>query len=233
MVACPAGNRILDSLTPEQSEPLLARGKLVSLRQGQVVFQQDGPIPKVYFPTTCVFGIILVLDDGRQVEAATVGNWGLIGLPLFLGVDRHPFRAVVEVSGQACQVAAASFLQAARLGSALDALLRRYTLYRLRCADQTGACNALHPVQERLARWLLIAHDRAGSDEFHITHEFLALLLGVTRQTVSTMAAALQAARLITYHRGRLRILDREALERASCGCYQSLKHLYATIVGI
>jgi CRP-like cAMP-binding protein len=232
-VACRTGNRILDTLPPEEWKPLLACGKAVSLRQGQVVLQQGGPIPKAYFPTTCVFGIILVLDHGRQVEAATVGNWGLIGLPLFLGVDRHPFRAVVEVSGQACQVPACQCLQAARPGTALDGLLRRYTIYRLRCADQTGACNALHSVEARLARWLLIAHDRAGHNEFHITHELLGQLLGVRRQTLSTVAAALQDARLITYRRGRLRILDRKGLERACCGCYQSLKHLYATIVGI
>jgi CRP-like cAMP-binding protein len=129
-------------------------------------------------------------------------------------------------------VPAAAFLQVAKPGSALDRLMRRYALYRLRCADQTGACNTLHSVEQRLARWLLMAHDRTGRDEFRLTHEFVSGLLGVRRQTVSIVAGTLQRAGLITYRRGVLRVLDREGRAAAGCECYEVLKRLYGRIVG-
>jgi CRP-like cAMP-binding protein len=185
----------------------------------------------VYFPTTGVFGVVLFLEEGKQVEGTTVGHEGMVGLPLFLGDDFHPFRAIVQVPGEAVEMPAATFLQAAQPGSALDRLVRRYTLYRLRCANQTGACNTLHAVEERLARWLLMTHDRAGKDEFLLTHESLSEVLGVRRQTVSIIAGTLQRAGLITYRRGVLWVLDWEGLEDASCECYEVLKQLYARIM--
>jgi CRP-like cAMP-binding protein len=226
------GNRLLDLLPGGASGPLVAAARVVSLPHGQEVFRQDGPMPHVYFPTTSVVGIVLAVEEGRQVEAKTVGNEGMIGLPLFLGVDFHPFRAVVHLPGEALQVPAPAFSKAVEPGGLLDRHLRRYALYRLRCASQTGVCNSLHAVEERMARWLLMAHDRAGTDEFLLTHEFLAELLGIRRQTVSVIAGTLQRAGLITYRRGVLRVLDREGLETASCECYEVLKDLYAHIMG-
>jgi CRP-like cAMP-binding protein len=225
------GNRLLDLLPEEEVSRLLSSSQIVSLPHRQVVFEQDGPMPHVYFPTTGVFGVVLVVEEGKQVEGTTLGKEGLVGLPVFLGVDFHPFRAVVQIAGEAVQVPAAMFLQATKPGSTLDQLVRRYTLYRLRCANQTGACNTLHAVEERTCRWLLMAHDRAGKDEFFITHEFLAELLGVRRQTVSLIASTLQRAGLISYRRGVLRVLDREGLESASCECYEVLKRLYNRIL--
>jgi CRP-like cAMP-binding protein len=225
------GNRLLDLLSEDEASRLLSSSRIVSLPHGQVVFQQDGPMPHVYFPTTSVIGIVLVVEEGKQVEGTTVGKEGVVGLPVFLGVDFHPFRVIVQVPGEAVQVPAATLLAAAKQGSTLDRLLRRYTLYRLRCANQTGACNSIHAVEERMARWLLMAHDRAGTDEFALTHEFLSELLGVRRQTVSLIAGTLQRAGLISYRRGVLRVLDREGLESASCECYETLKQLYARIV--
>jgi CRP-like cAMP-binding protein len=137
----------------------------------------------------------------------------------------------VQVPGEALQVPAAKLLQAAKPGSTLDRFLRRYTFYRLRYANQTGACNTLHGVEERMARWLLMTHDRAEKDEFLLTHEFMSELLGVRRQTVSIIAGTLQRAGLITYRRGLLRVLDREGLEAASCECYEVLKQMYGHIV--
>jgi CRP-like cAMP-binding protein len=231
-VADHTGNRLLDLLPKADSRPLLAAAQVVSVTHGQEVYRQDGPMPHVYFPTTSVFGIVLVLDQGRLVEAKTVGNEGMIGLPVFLGADFHPFRAVVQVPGEAVRVSAATFVKVVEPGGPLDRHLRRYTLYRLRCASQTGACNAMHAVEERTARWLLMAHDRVGRNEFAITHEFLSELLGVRRQTVSIIAGTLQRAGLITYRRGVLRVLDREGLEAASCECYEIMKDLYARIMG-
>jgi CRP-like cAMP-binding protein len=175
--------------------------------------------------------VVLSIEDGKQVEGATVGNEGMIGLPTFLGVDFHPFRAMVQMDGEAVQVPATVLSRAAAAGSTLDRILRRYALYRLSYANQTGACNSLHAVEERVARWLLMARDRTGKDEFSITQEFIAELLGVRRQTVSIIASTLQNAGLIAYRRGSLRVLNRPGLEDASCECYEVLKNLYRRVI--
>jgi CRP-like cAMP-binding protein len=225
------GNRILDLLPEEEASPLLSSAQTVLLPHGHEIYRQEGPLPHVYFPTTGVFGVVILMDEGKQVEGSTVGKEGMLGLPIFLGVDFHPFSVVSQLPGEAVQVPAATFLQAITSGSTLDRLTRRYTLYRLRCANQMGACNSQHSVEERMCRWLLLARDRAGRDEFSLTHEYLSELLGVRRQTVSIIAGTLQRAGLITYRRGVLRVLDREGLEAASCECYGVLKRLYHRIV--
>jgi CRP-like cAMP-binding protein len=232
-LALHTGNRLLDLWPEDVTGPLLSSSQVVPLPPGREVFRQNGPMPHVYFPTTSVVGIVVGVEDGRQVEAKTVGCEGMVGLPLFLGLDFHPFRAVVQVSGEAVRVPAADFRRAAEPGGPIDQRLRRYALYRLRSASQTGACNALHTVEERMARWLLMAHDRAGKDEFTITHEYLAGALGVRRQTVSVVAKGLQRAGLVTYRRGILRVVNRQGLEAASCECYGVLRHLYERIMGV
>jgi CRP-like cAMP-binding protein len=155
----------------------------------------------------------------------------MVGLPAFLGLNFHPFKVIVQVPGEALQMSSTAFSQAATPGGTLDRILRRYTLYRLAGANQTGACNTLHPVEERMARWLLMAHDGGGKDEFFLTHEIMSELLGVRRQTISIIARTLQQAGLITYRRGILRVLDRTGLEAASCDCYRVLKTLYDRIM--
>jgi CRP-like cAMP-binding protein len=196
-----------------------------------LVFQPGDVVPQVYFPTTSVFGVVLVFDDGKQVEASTVGSEGMLGLPAFLGLNFQPFRVLVQVPGEALRLSAAAFSQAAKPSGTLDRLLRRYTLYRLAGAGQLGACNTLHSVEERVARWLLTASDRSGKDKFFLTHEFMSELLGVRRQTISIIARTLQQAGLISYRRGTLRLLDREGLEATSCECYEVLKQLYDRIM--
>ncbi len=133
-------------LRGDESSRLLSSSQAVSQPHSQVVFQEDGPLPHVYFPTTSVFGIVLVVEEGKQVEGTTVGKEGMVGLPVFLGVDFHPCRAIVEAPGEAARVSAGTFVQAAKPGSTLYRLVRQYTLNRLRCANQTGACNTLHAV---------------------------------------------------------------------------------------
>jgi CRP-like cAMP-binding protein len=225
------GNRILDLLPNGESSYLLSSSQAVALPHGQEVFHDNGPMPYVYFPTKGVFGIVIHLEGGQQVEAVTIGSEGVVGLPVFLGLAFHPFAAVTQVSGEAWRVPAATLVQASQPGSTLDRLLRRYTLFRLRYANQTGACNSLHSVEKRLCRWLLLAQDRTGQKEFLLTHEFLAALLGVRRQTVSLIAGTLQRAGLISYHRGILRVLDRAGLEGAVCECYTATQQLYERIM--
>lgn len=225
------GNQLLDRLPDDESERLLAGAKIVSLTRGQVVFEHDGPLRHVYFPIQSVCGIILPAGEGKQVEAATVGREGMIGLPAFLGVDFHPFKALVLYSGDAFQTPAGSLLETAKQDSALDRILRRYTLYRLRSSKQTGVCNSIHSVEERICRWLLTMQDRIQNQEFPLTHEFLSELLGVRRQTVSMVAGALHQASLITYRRGVLRIENREGLRGSACECYEAMTRLYSRIM--
>ena len=225
------GNRILDMLPADESRALLSTARTVPCEHGLEVYRQDGELPHVYFPTSGVFGVVIRMEDSRYVEGTTIGKEGLLGLPVFLGVNFHPFVVVAQVTGESLQLPTPTFLQLACPGSTLNRLLHRYTLYRLRSANQTGACNSQHSVEERMSRWLLMAHDRAGKDEFGLTHEFLAELLGVRRQTVSIIAGTLQRAGFINYRRGVLRVLDREGLESASCECYEALKQLYERVL--
>jgi CRP-like cAMP-binding protein len=225
------GNRILDLLPGDETNLLLPSARTVLLPQGHEVFSEDGPMPHVYFPTTAMFGVVILMREGRQVEGTTIGSEGMLGLPVFLALDFHPFSVVSQIPGEALQVPAATFLQTITRGGTLDRILRRYTLYRMRSANQMGACNTLHSVEERMSRWLLMAHDQSGKEEFVLTHESLSECLGVRRQTVSLIAGVLQKAGLITYRRGVLQVVDREGLESASCECYTVLKQLYDRIV--
>lgn len=230
--ASATGNQLLDRLPDDERKRLMSRAKVVSLTRGQVVFEQDGPMRHVYFPIESVCGIVLLAGEGKQVEGATVGSEGMVGIPAFLGVEFHPFKALVLYAGDAFQTPAASLLETAKPDSALDRMLRRYTLYRLRSSKQTGFCNTMHSVEQRMCRWLLTTHDRIKKQEFPMTHEFLAELLGVRRQTVSMVARALQHACLISYRRGVLRIENRDRLRAAACECYEVMARLYSRILG-
>lgn len=228
----PTGNRLLDYLPESGLRRLTLSSRVVPLALGREVYQRDGAVRNVYFPTTAVLGLVLDFQEGNQVEGTTVGNEGMMGLPAFLGAHFHSFRVVTQVEGEAVEVPTNMLLREIKSDRTLDRLLRLYTYYRLRCSNQLGACNNLHTAQERMARWLLMTHDRIGNDEFPITHEFIAELLGVRRQTVSVVAGALQQADLITYRRGVLLVRNRKGLEAASCECYEALKTLYSHIMG-
>jgi CRP-like cAMP-binding protein len=154
------------------------------------------------------------------VEIATVGNEGMVGLPLVLGGESTPDTCFCQVAGRADRIPAGPFKEALRASSAMQRLLLRDTQALLNQVAQAAACNRMHPVEERCARWLLLTHDRAGTDTFALTHEFLGYMLGTRRASVSLAAAILQQAGLITYRRGVVTILDRPGLEAAACECY-------------
>ncbi len=221
------GNRLLDMLPADEFSFVQSSSRPVFLSLNDEVYRQDGPLPHVYFPRTVVFGLIVLTEQGKLIEAASVGNEGMVGLPIFLDVDFHPSRVVAQIPGEALRMSSTSFLHAARPGTALDVLLRRYTLYRLRTAKQAGACNAMHSAEARLCRLLLTMQDRTDQDEFFLTHEFLSELLGLRRQTVSITAATLQSAGLVTHRRGLMRIVNRDGLKHASCECYQYMMELF------
>jgi CRP-like cAMP-binding protein len=214
---------VLRALPPEEFARLSQHFEPFALRHEMVVHQADEAIRHVYFPLSGMVSLVTVLLDGDAIETATAGNEGIIGLSLFLGNPVSPVRAMVQVSGQSLRVGADEFLAALPHCPVLDSGLKRYADYMLALTAQSAACNRLHPVNERCARWLLTTHDRAGSDEFRLTQELLSQMLGVRRPSVTVAASALAHANLISYRRGRMKILDRGGLEAAACECHSIL----------
>jgi CRP-like cAMP-binding protein len=225
------GNRLLDCVPAEELEGLRRVWEVVALSQAEEICRQDRPLSYVYFPLSGIYATVVGLEDGRVVEASTVGNEGIIGIAAFLGLAVSPKTATTPVAGKCLRVSIGALRSVKKPDSALDRVLRRYAAYALRHAYQTVACNAVHSVQQRMCRWLLTNQDRLGDRQLSMTHEFLAQLLGVRRQTVTVIVGALQAAGCITCRRGTVRILNRQRLESWSCGCYQVTRSLYDHIV--
>lgn len=226
------GNRLLDRLSPAELDPLLSASRRVELGHGHEIHEQGAPVPYAYFPTGVVLAEMVRLEEGKQVEAATIGNEGVLGLSIFLGVDFSPITVITQIPGEAYRVPTRAFGVALEPGATLARLLRRYAAYRLRQGGQTIVCNTLHSVEERICRWLLTTHDRAGRDEFPLTHEFLAEMLGIRRQSVTVTAGRLQRAGFITYRRGVVQVEHRRGLEEASCECYGVSRSLYDRLLG-
>lgn len=219
-----AENRLLAGLPREDYERLLPDLESVSLGFQEVLYKPDKPIPYVYFPTTGVVSLLTLMEDGLAIEIAAVGREGMIGLPVFLEATSMPGSACTQVPGTAVRIPAERFREAVQRSGSLQRVLHRYTQALLNQIARSAACNRLHPIGERCARWLLMTHDRAGSDQFPLTHEFLAQMLGVRRATVTVAAGMLQQAGLIRYRRGKITIADRLGLETASCECYEVIR---------
>ncbi len=225
-------NRLLAALPPEELERLRPRLRAVELPFDHTLYPADGEIDAVLFPEGGMCSLLATLEGGEQVEVGIVGREGLIGLPLVFGDDRSLVEARVQMEGTALRLGAAALRAAMAESAALRGLLHRYALAFQAQVTMTAACNARHAIEQRLARWLLIAHDRAGADEFPMTHEFMAMMLGVRRPGVSLAAGVLQKAGLIHYVRGRMAVTDRPGLEAASCECYHTARREFARLLG-
>jgi len=196
--------------------------KDVSYKPGEVIYQPGEQLSHIYFPLTCVFSVVMLMRDGAAVEVDATGREGLTGsLQLLLGSDTAPSQTFCQVPGDATRLALDVFQQFLAQDGQLLELTKRYARNVVALMGQSIACNRLHTLTERCARWLLLTHDRAGSDEFTLTQEFLATMLGVHRPAVSVAAGALQQAGFIRYRRGRVRIVNPRGLESASCECYR------------
>lgn len=218
-------NRLLSALPKEEYERLLPHLETVSLNVKQIIYAPYQPIEYVYFPNSGIISLVNLTEDGGTVEAATVGNEGMVGIPLLLGADSIISQAIVQLVGDALRMKADAFKRQVIPGSSLHNLVLRYTLALINLISQSVACNRRHTVEERCSRWLLMCHDRVQSNEFPLTQEFLAQMLGVRRPSVSVVAAILQKAGLIRYSRGKMMICDRLGLEAASCECYRIVKN--------
>ncbi len=223
----PAANRMLSALPQAEQRRMLAAMEPVELTYGDILYEPGQPIRQVYFPTNALVSLLTMVDKHQALEVGLVGREGLIGLPLALEIDVSPVRALVQGTGTALRMPAATFLRHLRESKALRREVHLYTGSLMAQITQTAACNRFHVVEARLARWLLMTHDRVLTNSFHQTQEILAHMLGVRRVGVTKAARALQSRKLIAYSRGNITILDRKGLEGASCSCYAIVKGLH------
>jgi CRP-like cAMP-binding protein len=216
-------NHLLDALPAADNQRLMRSLTPLYLDVKVVLFEPGRAIDFVYFPLNAVVSLVTPLEDGAIVEVATVGNEGIVGVPLVLG-GSLAVRAISQVAGWVVRMDAATFLKEVERDGPLREIVNDYLQALFGQISQAAACNRLHSNEERLSRWLLMSHDRVGVDEFGITHEFLGQMLGSRRATVTLSAGILQAAGLIRYHRGQITIIDRPGLESVSCECYGVIK---------
>ena len=227
----PASNRLLAALPAKDRKALMARCDEVDLAFGQVLDEPGHRIGYVYFPTDSYVSLVTQAAREASLEVGLVGDEGMHGVSLVLGIDVSPLRALVQGAGPALRLSASAFRSECATRPALQQALNRYLYVLMSQLAQSAACTRYHLIEARLARWLLMTQDRAHADTFDVTHEFLAWMLGVRRVGVTGAASTLQRRHLITYSRGTVTVLNRRGLEAASCTCYQLNKDVYVRVL--
>ena len=219
-------NRLLAALPANDYGRIHPHLRTVPIRPKQIVHKEGELIEQVYFPNGGVFSVTTPLSDGRTIEVATIGDEGMLGAETLLTDDAVATGdTMMQVpNGHVTMLSVAAFRDELAQRGALHDLVGRYTHVLMAQMARSTACNALHEVQQRCARWLLMTHDRMHEHDFHLSHEFLAVMLGVQRPSVSVVAATLQRAGLISYHQGLIKVLNRKGLEAASCECYALIR---------
>lgn len=224
----PKSNSLLAALPEEEYQRLLPHLQYSALSHGTIIFESDEPLKNVYFPISGTVSIITILRDGTSVEVGVVGREGMVGLPVVLGFESVTNRrAMVQDFSNGYHLKAGIVRENFMRCGPLHSLLLRYTHVFLAQVSQTAACNRRHLIAERLARWLLVCHDRIGASEVHLTQDTIATMLGTRRAGVSEAASQLEQSRLIRCRRGTIQILDRKGLECAACECYSVVKAEY------
>jgi len=228
----PKTNRLLASLAESELGALLPHFESVSLAHGDHVIIPDVPIEHIYFPLNALLSLVTTMEDGASVESGVIGREGMSGIPVLLNAEQTTMPTFAQVPGVALKIKSEIIKEAYNRRGALHGLLNRYMHTVVVMGSYSTACNALHKIEPRMAKWLLMSSDGVGSDEFNLTHEFLAVMLGVRRASVSEIAGTLRKEGLIDYVRGQIKITDRGGLEAASCECYGKVKDEYERLFG-
>ena len=221
----PIVNLIIEKLPHEVRKRILNKCEKIDLIFGETLYELDHVIKYAYFPMTGFISLVTMLRDHQPLEVALIGNEGILGATLVLGVPSAPMQAIVQGSGTALRIPAEQLRQELQSHTILTDTFNRYLYVLLTQLAQTAACTHFHEIEPRLARWLLMLHDRAHSNILNLTQEFLANMLGVRRSSITVAAGILQDRKLIHYTRGKITILDRKGLEAASCECYAAITH--------
>jgi CRP-like cAMP-binding protein len=224
-------NHLITDLPALERKRLMAECDLVELVFNETLTEPGEPLEYAWFPNHSFISLTVPVDASSNLEVGLVGNEGMLGNTLVLGVTTAPLHALVQGAGQALRISVADLQQQIKHSPVLEAMLKKYLYVSVVQLSQTAACTRFHLVEARLARWLLMTRDRAESNEFRITQAFLAYMLGVRRVGITRAATALHKKQLINYHRGNMTILDVKGLESSACSCYQIDKQTYKRIM--
>lgn len=227
------GNHLLERLSDKQYEPLLSKLEIVQSKLKDVLYERNEPIPFVFFSSSAIYSNMIYMQDGAAIEVGTVGNEGFTPVELIMGATHATETAVCQVEGKGMRMTLDDFRDAVDGPTPLRHLCECYGQAYLSQVSQSVACNRLHHVEARFARWLLITHDRVQGNDFYLTQEFIAIMLGVHRPSVSVIAAEFQKEGVIQYNRGHMKILDRAQLEAKSCECYGAVRSQFKRLLGI
>jgi CRP-like cAMP-binding protein len=223
-VLTPPENTLLAKLPASEFAAFMEQAEHVSCTLRQPLFETGEPIERVYFPLTGMVSLVTVLNDGTSLEAMTVGCEGFVGLPLFHGVETHRTKGLCQIGGDFYQLSADGFVELVEDAPQLASVLHRYSQFANEVMAQSAACNSIHLLEQRCARWLLSTSDAVAKDTFNLTQEFLSQMLAVRRPGVTVAIGALERQSLISHRYGMVTILDREGLKKASCECYRTIR---------
>jgi len=221
-----AANKILLSLPESEFLSICDSLELVDLPRHSIVHEPSNELEYVYFPSSGLISLVVAMEDGKTVEAGVVGKEGVVGTPLVVGLRRTPLRAIVQIPSSGFRIRAAALHAALPKAAEFQLTLSRYAVIQGLQVSQTAACNRLHDVEQRLARWLLMARDRVDADLLPVTHDFLATMLGTDRPSVTLAAGSLQKKRSIEYTRGTVKVMNRASLQESACECYRVIQNL-------
>ena len=223
----PIQNHLLGALPGKEYKRLIPHLESVALPLMKVLYESGEPITHVYFPNDGLVSLLVVMEDETPREVGLIGNEGMFGIAVALGMNDTPIHALIQMPGSAMRMKAEALRDELKRGGALQSVLQRYSHALFTQVSQSAACVNSHAVDKRLSRWLVMTHDRAPGDEFEMKHEFMAMLLGVTRSVVTRAAGRLQHEKMIRYTRGQVTILNRRRLEATACECYAVVKEEY------